>query len=75
MGEKDVAVSDTGKHIQELRIKAGYTQRTLADALHVTDKAISKWKGHLPSRYHFSSEIVIALGCRCRIDYFENNSL
>ena len=37
-------VSDTGKYIQELRIKAGYTQRTLADALHVTDKAISKWE-------------------------------
>ena len=37
-------MSDTGKYIQELRIKAGYTQRTLADALHVTDKAISKWE-------------------------------
>ena len=37
-------MSDTGKYIQELRIKAGYTQRALADALHVTDKAISKWE-------------------------------
>ena len=35
---------NTGKLIQELRIKAGYTQKTLAEALHVTDKAISKWE-------------------------------
>lgn len=35
---------NTGKLIQELRIKAGYTQKTLAEVLHVTDKAISKWE-------------------------------
>lgn len=34
----------TGKLIQELRAKAGYTQKTLSEALHVTDKAISKWE-------------------------------
>ena len=34
----------TGKLIQELRIKAGYTQKTLSEVLHVTDKAISKWE-------------------------------
>ncbi len=34
----------TGKLIQELRVKAGYTQKTLSEALHVTDKAISKWE-------------------------------
>jgi len=42
--EKTMNVSDTGKYIRELRIKAGYTQKTLSDALHVTDKAISKWE-------------------------------
>ncbi len=37
-------MSDKGKLIHELRIKAGFTQKTLAEALHVTDKAISKWE-------------------------------
>ena len=37
-------MSQTGKIIQEMRIKAGYTQKSLADALHITDKAISKWE-------------------------------
>jgi len=35
---------ETGKLIQELRAKAGFTQKTLADALHITDKTISKWE-------------------------------
>lgn len=35
---------NTGKLIQDLRLKAGYTQKTLAEVLHVTDKAISKWE-------------------------------
>ena len=30
--------------ISELRREAGYTQRTLAEALNITDKAISKWE-------------------------------
>lgn len=34
----------TGKLIQEFRVKGGYTQKTLSKALHVTDKAISKWE-------------------------------
>ena len=34
----------TGKLIQELRIKAGFSQKTLAAALHITDKAISMWE-------------------------------
>lgn len=37
-------LNDTGKIIQDLRIKAGYTQKSLASALHITDKAISKWE-------------------------------
>ncbi len=37
-------MKNTGKLIQELRIQAGFTQKTLADALHITDKAISKWE-------------------------------
>ena len=37
-------MNETGKMIQELRAKAGFTQRTLAEALHITDKAISKWE-------------------------------
>jgi transcriptional regulator with XRE-family HTH domain len=36
--------NETGKLIQELRIKAGFSQKTLAAALHITDKAISKWE-------------------------------
>lgn len=37
-------MNETGRMIQELRAKAGFTQRTLADALHITDKAVSKWE-------------------------------
>lgn len=37
-------VKQTGELIQQLRIEAGYTQKTLAAALHITDKAISKWE-------------------------------
>ena len=37
-------MNETGKIIRDLRIEAGYTQRSLAEALHVTDKAISKWE-------------------------------
>ena len=35
---------NTGRIIQETRLRAGFTQKTLADALHVTDKAVSKWE-------------------------------
>ena len=37
-------MNKTGKMIQQLRIEAGYTQKSLAEALHVTDKAVSKWE-------------------------------
>lgn len=30
--------------IKDFRIKAGFTQQSLAEALHVTDKAVSKWE-------------------------------
>ncbi|MDO5390507.1 MAG: XRE family transcriptional regulator [Eubacteriales bacterium] len=35
---------EVGKKIAELRRQAGYSQKTLAAALHITDKAISKWE-------------------------------
>ena len=35
---------DTGSMIAKLRKKAGYTQNTLAEALHITGKAVSKWE-------------------------------
>ena len=37
-------MSQIGDVIQKMRINAGFTQKTLADALHITDKAISKWE-------------------------------
>ncbi len=37
-------MAETGKIIKELRIKAGFTQKALAEALHITDKAVSKWE-------------------------------
>lgn len=33
-----------GNMIAELRREAGYTQKTLAEALNITDKAVSKWE-------------------------------
>lgn len=33
-----------GNLIAELRKEAGFTQKTLAEALHITDKAVSKWE-------------------------------
>ena len=36
--------NNTGTMIAELRKEAGYTQKSLAEALHITDKAISKWE-------------------------------
>lgn len=37
-------MKDNGNIIAELRREAGYTQKTLAEALNITDKAISKWE-------------------------------
>ena len=37
-------MSDVGNIIKEHRVRAGFTQNALAAALHVTDKAISKWE-------------------------------
>ncbi len=35
---------ETGRRIAELRREKGYTQKQLAQLLHVTDKAVSKWE-------------------------------
>ena len=35
---------ETGKRIQTLRKQYGWTQKELADRLHVSDKAVSKWE-------------------------------
>lgn len=37
-------MNEAGKIIRDLRREAGYTQKTLAEALHVTVQAISKWE-------------------------------
>lgn len=34
----------TGRFIKEMRVKAGMTQKKLADKLHCTDKAVSRWE-------------------------------
>ena len=38
------SINKTGKIIQQMRLQYGITQQELASALHVTDKAISKWE-------------------------------
>lgn len=35
---------NTGEVIREFREKAGFSQKSLAKALHITDKAVSKWE-------------------------------
>ncbi len=37
-------MNNKGSIIAELRREAGYTQKSLATALHITDKAVSKWE-------------------------------
>lgn len=37
-------VAYTGNRISALRRQKGWTQKELADRLHVTDKAVSKWE-------------------------------
>ena len=45
--EKILNAEKTGKLIHDIRIKKGMTQKELAAAINVTDKAICKWeKGH-----------------------------
>lgn len=39
-----MTASDTGRKIQRYRREKGLTQRQLAEHLHVTDKAVSKWE-------------------------------
>ena len=36
--------TNEGNLIAQLRREAGFTQKTLAEALHITDKAVSKWE-------------------------------
>lgn len=44
MSGKVLSMNETGKSIQQLRKEAGYTQKSLATALHITTQAISKWE-------------------------------
>lgn len=37
-------MNQTGEIIKNMRIRSGFTQKSLAGVLHVTDKAISKWE-------------------------------
>lgn len=39
--------SSIGSYIRILRVNCGLTQKALADRLHVTDKAVSKWERDL----------------------------
>lgn len=42
-----MAQSTLGSYIRSLRIKNGMTQQALAEKIHVTDKAVSKWERDL----------------------------
>ena len=35
---------NTGEYIRNLRKKKGWTQMQLAEQLHISDKAVSKWE-------------------------------
>ncbi len=54
----------TGALIRELRREKGITQKQLADALHVTDKAVSKWeRGICAPDLALLEPLANALGC------------
>lgn len=54
----------TGALIRELRREKGITQKQLADALHVTDKAVSKWeRGICAPDLALLEPLAKALGC------------
>ena len=36
--------SELGSRIRQARLAAGLTQKQLADRLHITDRAVSKWE-------------------------------
>ena len=42
--KKEPIINQTSQIIKEMRLRAGLTQQSLAEALHVTDKAVSKWE-------------------------------
>ncbi|MBE6865446.1 MAG: helix-turn-helix transcriptional regulator [Ruminococcaceae bacterium] len=37
-------IAKIGNFIKELRKEKGYTQKELAEKLHITDRAVSKWE-------------------------------
>lgn len=54
----------TGRFIRELRTQRGMTQRELAQKLHVTDRAVSKWeRGLCAPDLSLLEPLADALGC------------
>ena len=54
----------TGRLIRELRTERGMTQRELAQQLHVTDRAVSKWeRGLCAPDLSLLEPLAEALGC------------
>ncbi|WP_449279952.1 helix-turn-helix domain-containing protein [Leucobacter sp. GX0328] len=41
---RDITKQDFGRFVTEHRRAAGFTQRQLAERLHVTESAVSKWE-------------------------------
>ena len=58
-------MASVGKHIRKLRLRRGLTQEELAQRLHVTRQAVSKWESGVSHSlgYHTTNP---------RLHYFQN---
>ena len=65
-----MSIHDIGARIRELRLQKGLTQEQLAQALHLSPQAISKWENHTTTPdIGLLPELSVQLGCTCKCSF------